>query len=170
MTREELYQKLKPLAEGLQNELVSKQHTFNQFINIVNSCKDDGINNKLLVEAINNGLPDGNKITLAYFKNLLSRSKGKVEAKKAVSPKALPSTSKSDDGLQNESDNSKTIKQPSASTDLDWVSAGITSQRLIADLVENGITPDILSEWNCANESAVRKRLTVFITQKNRRG
>lgn len=170
MTRDELYQKLKPLAEGLQNELVSKQHTFNQFINIVNSCKADGINNKLLVEAINHWLSDDEKITLAYFKNLLSRSKGKVGAKKVVSSQISSLITKTSDGIKNDINDFQPIEQPSTSTGLDWVDTGITSQRLIADLVENGITPDIIAEWNCANESAIRKKFTVFITQKNRRG
>ena len=62
MTRDELYEKLKPLAMALQNNLISKQHAFN---------------NKLMVEAINSHLPDNDQITIIYFKNLLSRSKQK---------------------------------------------------------------------------------------------
>jgi len=77
MTRDELYEKLKPLAMALQNDLISKQHAFNTNRNFVDECKSNGINNKLMVEAINSHLPDNDKITIIYFKNLLSRSKQK---------------------------------------------------------------------------------------------
>ena len=77
MTRDELYEKLKPLAMALQNDLISKQHAFNTNRNFVDECKSNGINNKLMVEAINSHLPDNDQITIIYFKNLLSRSKQK---------------------------------------------------------------------------------------------
>ena len=50
MTRDELYEKLKPLAMALQNNLISKQHAFNTNRNLVDECKSNGINNKLMVE------------------------------------------------------------------------------------------------------------------------
>ncbi|CAD5648397.1 hypothetical protein [Escherichia coli] len=90
MTKDELFEKLKPLAVSLQNSLISKQHAFNINKAVVDECKLNGISNKLIVEAINSHLHDDEKITLLYFKNLLSRSKIKnvsgVESKTGELP------------------------------------------------------------------------------------
>lgn len=74
MTKDELVEKVKPFAIEMVNTLASKQHVFNKHLSTIIDCKNEGIRNKLIVEAINVHLNQKNKITLQYFKNLLFRS------------------------------------------------------------------------------------------------
>lgn len=88
MTRNELFEKLKPMAESLQNNLTSKQYAFNKNKNIIEECQLNGINSKFIVEAINSHLTKIEKITLGHFKTLLARSKKKSET--TVKERAAP--------------------------------------------------------------------------------
>lgn len=74
MTKDELNEKLKPLATGLNNSLSSKQHVFNEHLDTIIDCKNMGIGNKIIVDSINYHLDENEKITIVYFKNLLFRS------------------------------------------------------------------------------------------------
>ncbi|HGJ5918029.1 hypothetical protein [Arsenophonus nasoniae] len=74
MTKNELVEKVKPFAVEMVNTLASKQHVFNKYLSTIIDCKNEGVPNKLIVEAINLHLNQNTKITLQYFKNLLFRS------------------------------------------------------------------------------------------------
>jgi hypothetical protein len=81
MTKDELFEKVKPFAVEMINTLASKQHVFNKYLSTIIDCKNEGVPNKLIVEAINLHLNQNTKITLQYFKNLLFRSGYKKQPK-----------------------------------------------------------------------------------------
>lgn len=98
MTKDELNEKLKPLATGLNNSLSSKQHVFNEHLDTIIDCKNMGIGNKIIVDSINSHIDDDEKITIVYFKNLLFRSgyKRKKSDKSAKESASKESTMNSD--------------------------------------------------------------------------
>lgn len=94
MTKDELVEKVKPFAVEMVNTLASKQHVFNKHLSTIIDCKNEGVPNKLIVEAINLHLNQNTKITLQYFKNLLFRS-GYKKQPTASLPKTINEISKS---------------------------------------------------------------------------
>ncbi|MCE5165601.1 hypothetical protein [Plesiomonas sp. PI-19] len=75
MTNAELLEKVKPIAESMSQNIASKQHVFNSHKSIIDECKNKGVSNQLITNAINHHLTEGSKLTLHYFKLLLNRSK-----------------------------------------------------------------------------------------------
>lgn len=79
MTNAELLDKVKPIAESMSQNIASKQYVFNSHKSIIDECKNKGVSNQLITNAINHHLAEGSKLTLHYFKLLLNRSKSQRE-------------------------------------------------------------------------------------------
>lgn len=154
MTKDELFKKLKPLADSLQNSLTSKQHAFNSHKNIVDDCKLNGINNKLIVEAINSHLPESAKMTLSYFKNLLNRAKTKTIT--ASTKEKLTYHSKTDTEL--------TSHQPENLADYLKVCFG--AERLAIRAMNAGVSIETINSWNCPNQIRLGTILSNHIQNK----
>lgn len=153
MTRDELFEKLKPLAIGLQNNLTSKQHAFNTNRNIVDECKFNGIKNKLIVEAINSHLPDNEKITLTYFKNLLARSKAK-----------RTSATLSKDSLSVSTNTETSVQTIHSKGELaDYMKVCFGAERLAIRAMEVGVSIDTIKSWKCPNQINLGTRLSSHV-------
>lgn len=147
MTKDELSSKLKPMAEGLQNCLTSRQFAFNYSRGIVDECKENGIRNKHIVEAINSHLPAGEQINLNYFKNMLARSKRKEnkpseEAMNEVLPKG------------NRPDPSKDSLSPQEHSNEEfnaYLCVCFNNERIARRAIENKIPIETIRSWQCPN-------------------
>lgn len=160
MTRDELFEKLKPLAIGLQNTLTSKQHAFNASRNIVDECKFNGINNKLIVEAINSHLSDNEKITLTYFKNLLARSKSKSDT--TITKRTSESLSK--DSLSASTKTEASVQAIHSKDEIaDYMKACFGAERLAIRAMEAGVSIDTIKSWKCPNQISLGTRLSNHI-------
>jgi intergrase/recombinase len=164
MTKEELYEMMTPLAESMRNSLASKQHAFNSHRAIIETCKTNGISNQLITDAINSHLNDGEKITLAYFKNLLVRSnKNSQRTKDKVS---VASTSQMQ---ARDKDESRHI-QINSDQDSDALSAYMKvcfgSERIAGRAIEAGVSIDEIKSWKCPNQVNLGTRLSNHIQNK----
>lgn len=109
MTSDELLEKVKPIAESMSQNLASKQHIFNSHKSIIDECKNKGVSNQLITNAINHHLTEGSKLTLYYFKNLLNRSKSQRE-KTAIKNKGITDTIQERGVNETEASHTKPIK------------------------------------------------------------
>lgn len=139
----------------------SKTGRIREQLHEIEEAQKKGIKNADIVDALNE---QGLELSLKTFENILHRLRNE-EKKKPIAHVALV---KGD--VQAEVRTSVKEERKNSAVDYDWGRIGISSQRLIDDLIENEITPEIVASWNCANESAVRKKLTIYVTKNNRRG
>lgn len=164
MTKEELFEMMKPLAESMRNSLASKQHAFNSHRAAIDTCKANGISNQLITDAINSHLDDVEKITLTYFKNLLVRSnKNGQRTKDKVS---VPQTSQ----LQVRDKDESSPKEINSYQDSDTLSAYMKvcfgSERIASRAIEAEVSIDEIKSWKCPNQVNLGTRLSNHIQNK----
>lgn len=151
MTIEDL---LSPLCDAIRDKKhKSKQATFNLYLPDLLQAKEI-YSWKQISEYINTHT--NSNIALLAYRNMVARAKKKVEGQQRQN---------SDHPLATHNAKSTESKQvlsrvPTDRINEEWKCTGITSQRLIDDLNEYGLSPDEVISWGCANDTARRKKLT----------
>ncbi|ECI2791927.1 hypothetical protein AH775_19095 [Salmonella enterica subsp. enterica serovar Give] len=172
MTKEELFEKMKPLADSLSNSLASKQHAFNSHRASVDECKKNGISNQLITDAINSHLKDDDKISLSYFKNLLVRSKGN---NKGITSEYNPVRTISNKNLSNKRITSELTNNDSSKSDnvsyniaslTEYMKVCFGSERIAKRAIEAGVSIEEIKSWRCPNQINLGTKLSGYIQNK----
>lgn len=165
MNKEELYSTLKPIADCMVNNLASKQHVLTQHIDIIKNCKKSGINNVMILEAINHNIPEKDKIKLTYFKNILYRAGCKRGEKKEATKTTTTAAPTNNEKNGN-------IKQTIASSDIEqtqldeYLSVCFHNERLAKRAIEGGVSISTIESWNSPNAQRMSTILTNFLLEK----
>lgn len=156
-----LNQKLTELLGGLASALKdgpikSKQAAFDLYVSDIDKAK-----NFASWEQITNAINEaaGSKFTVGVARNMHLRSKAKVST-------AQTGTSQLKVG-DNHPVKTGEIAPPkitkASSVYSEWLSIGVSGERLISDLEANGYTPEQVASWKQLNEAAIRKHLTQLL-------
>lgn len=172
MTREELFEMMKPLADSLSNSLASKQHAFNSHRAAIDECKNCGISNQLITDAINSHLNEDNKISLSYFKNLLVRSKGN---NKTVSSESIGVATRTGRNVSEKmevvkSTHNEDVKSESSLFENallpEYMKVCFGSERIAIRAIEAGVSVEEIKSWKCPNQINLGTRLSGYIQNK----
>lgn len=172
MTKDELFEMMKPLADSLSNSLASKQHAFNSHRGAIDECKKCGISNQLITDAINAYLNEDDKISLSYFKNLLVRSKGKNKTAQSESTGVTTPTNGNTFAKQesvkstHSSDNKKEAPISENASLIDYMKVCFGSERIAIRAIEAGVSIDEIKSWNCPNRINLGTKLSNYIQIK----
>lgn len=164
MTKEELFEMMKPLAESMRDSLASKQHAFNSHRATIDICKTNGISNQLITDAINSHLNDEERITLTYFKNLLVRSNKYVQRTK--DKVSVSHTSKIQVRDKDESVHTEINSYQDSDTLSAYMKVCYGSERIASRAIEAGVSIDEIKSWKCPNQVNLGTRLSNHIQNK----
>ncbi len=165
MNKDELYEKLKPLAEAMQNSLGSKQHVFTENIQAVIDCKERGISNQMITDAINHHLKPDEKIKLQYFKNLLHRAGyGRDEKKSNVTKETYSRPSlKNVSERDHESESEKPVNQLDLA---EYMKVCFHNERLAKRAIQGGVAIETIESWRSPNAQRLSSILTNYLLEK----
>lgn len=168
MTKDELYETLKPLAEAMQNTLASKQHVFTDHLELVIKCKESGISNQMITEGINHHLNDDEKINLTYFKNLLHRAgytrkekKPKLTIQKSTSPASNGRSAEPTKKIESEA-----IKIVDESDLSEYMKVCFHNERVAKRAIEGCVSIEIIESWKAPNAQRLSTILTNYLLDK----
>jgi hypothetical protein len=160
-----LNQKLTDLLGGLtaalkDGPIKSKQAAFDLYASDIDKAKNFA-SWVQITNAINETA--GSKFTVGVTRNMYLRAKAKSSA-------TLPSQEKGNIGerqgteKQDKEIHVSTVAPIKASERYnEWLSIGVSGERLISDLEANGYTPEQVASWKQLSEAAIRKHLTQLL-------
>lgn len=165
MNKDELYEKLKPLAEAMQSSLGSKQHVFTENIQTVIDCKEKGISNQMITDAINHHLKTDEQIKLHYFKNLLHRAGyGREEKQANISTEKY---SRSSMGHVSQRGKKSESESPVNQHDLaEYMKVCFHNERLATRAIQGGVAIETIESWKSPNAQRLSSILTNFLLEK----
>ncbi|CNK26179.1 Uncharacterised protein [Yersinia aldovae] len=165
MTDEQIVQCLAALINTLKSpNIKSKQFAFNKHLEAIETCLNEGLSQKKICETINN--ETSSTINFRAFETMLGRARKKSGSNNTPTRKSTNITYSSSVKSEKETE----MKPERAVTSLveDWKDIGVTTQRLIDDFIENGLTPEDVKLWQLPNDASRRKKLTEIISRKNK--
>lgn len=167
MTKDELYETLKPLAEAMQNTLASKQHVFTDHLDLVIKCKESGISNQMITEGINHHLNDDDKINLTYFKNLLHRAGYTRKEKRQKLPRKNTSPASSGKAAEPMNKIESEVITVVDENDLnEYMKVCFHNERLARRAIEGSVSIAIIESWKAPNAQRLSTILTNYLLDK----
>lgn len=155
----------KSLLESLITQDVkrSKIGRVRELFEEIEEAQSKGVRNADLVVALNE---KGLELNLKTFENMLHR------IRKERLDSGVNKTSKAVIGVQDRKSSTPQSNLGSGKTSYsvsDWAECMISSQRLIDDLNDEGLSPSEVKSWDCPTERAIRNKLTEFTNKKSRK-
>lgn len=165
MPESTLEQLLGSLVLALQNkELKSKQTAFYQHFEDLEKAKEMAAW-ETIANFINEKTNDS--LTPKVTSNMFQRAKAKANRMQKrvgiVSQKSLVTHQPIENKISNNGETEQPQKKDSGYSNAEWELVGISSQRLIDDLNEYGLSPEEVRSWGCANDVGRRKKLTELV-------
>ncbi|AIW17485.1 hypothetical protein IX91_25855 (plasmid) [Vibrio tubiashii ATCC 19109] len=158
---------IETVTQKIKQEIESKdfklQAVFDRNIESIEALKNDGYSYKAVYSRL------GGLIELSHFRDLVYRAKKKRSN--------TPSSANRLQAKKNQHEQMETLAQEdemaaneaahnTSHTKKDWQKVGVRSEKLISELMGNGITPEMVSKWDCANEMGVSKKLVEYLIKQ----
>ncbi|WP_156311604.1 hypothetical protein [Pantoea sp. CFSAN033090] len=163
MTKDEITETLKPLADAITLGIASKQHVFNENLELVITCKRRGISNKLITECINENVPAEKAIDITYLKNILYRAGYKRNSDKAVSkPESKIVSDRAVTGHDEETE-SKSVSQDEFQQ---YLNVCFKNERVAQRAIDGGVSVETIESWKAPNATRLSSTLSNYLNSK----
>ncbi|HHU1421204.1 TPA: hypothetical protein ACUAFV_004543 [Escherichia coli] len=163
MTKDEITETLKPLAEAITPGIASKQHVFNENLDLVITCKRRGVSNKLITECINENVPAEKAVDIAYLKNILYRAGYKRSSKKSISkPDSKVIENSQITNSENETE-STTVTQDQFQQ---YLNVCFRNERVAQRAIDGGVSVETIESWKAPNVTRLSSTLSNYLNNK----
>ncbi|EFF9667449.1 MULTISPECIES: hypothetical protein [Enterobacterales] len=163
MTKDEITETLKPLAEAITLGIASKQHVFNENLDLVITCKRRGVSNKLITECINENVPAEKAVDIAYLKNILYRAGYKRSSKKSISkPDSKVIENSQITNSENETE-STTVTQDQFQQ---YLNVCFRNERVAQRAIDGGVSVETIESWKAPNVTRLSSTLSNYLNNK----
>ncbi|EBJ5156703.1 hypothetical protein D2B47_23280 [Salmonella enterica] len=163
MTKDEITETLKPLAEAITLGIASKQHVFNENLDLVITCKQRGVSNKLITECINENVPAEKAVEITYLKNILYRAGYKRSTKKTASDKI---SKVADVNQQTSSENETEATTVPQDMMQRYLNACFKNERLAQRAIDGDVSVEMIESWKAPNSQRLSSILTNYLNSK----
>lgn len=163
MTKDEITETLKPLADAITLGIVSKQHVFNENLELVITCKRRGVSNKLITECINENVPADKAIEITYLKNILYRAGYKRNSNKTVSqPESKVARSSLITGSEEETENTSVSQDEFQQ----YLNVCFKNERVAQRAIDGGVSVETIESWKAPNVTRLSSTLSNYLNSK----
>ncbi|EBX4916063.1 TPA: hypothetical protein N3472_005156 [Klebsiella pneumoniae] len=163
MTKDEITETLKPLAEAIALGIASKQHVFNENLDLVITCKQRGVSNKLITECINENVPAEKAVEITYLKNILYRAGYKRSTKKTAPGKI---SKVADVNQQTSSENETEATTVPQDMKQRYLDACFKNERLAQRAIDGEVSVEMIESWKAPNSQRLSSILTNYLNSK----
>ncbi|HBZ8014830.1 TPA: hypothetical protein MM158_005051 [Klebsiella pneumoniae] len=163
MTKDEITETLKPLAEAITLGIASKQHVFNENLDLVITCKRRGVSNKLITECINENVPAEKAVDITYLKNILYRAGYKRSTKKSV-PKSDSKVIESNQITNSENETESTTVTPDQFQQ--YLNVCFRNERVAQRAIDGGVSIETIESWKAPNVTRLSSTLSNYLNNK----
>ncbi len=163
MTKDEITETLKPLADAITLGIVSKQHVFNENLELVITCKRRGVSNKLITECINENVPADKAIEITYLKNILYRAGYKRNSNKIVSQSESKVVRSSLVTGSEEDTESTTVSQDEFQQ---YLNVCFKNERVAQRAIDGGVSVETIESWKAPNVTRLSSTLSNYLNSK----
>lgn len=163
MTKDEITEMLKPLADAITLGIASKQHVFNENLDLVITCKRRGVSNKLITECINENVPEEKAVDITYLKNILYRAGYKRNSKKTVStPESKVIGSRKITHSEDETENIAVSQDEFQQ----YLNVCFRNERVAQRAIDGGVSVEIIESWKAPNVTRLSSTLSNYLNSK----
>lgn len=160
MTKDEITETLKPLADAITLGIVSKQHVFNENLELVITCKRRGVSNKLITECINENVPADKAIEITYLKNILYRAGYKRNSNKTISqPESKFVRSSLVTGSEEDTE-SIAVSQDEFQQ---YLNVCFKNERVAQRAIDGGVSVETIKSWKAPNVTRLSSTLSNYL-------
>ncbi|ELU9444739.1 hypothetical protein SD767_004149 [Salmonella enterica] len=163
MTKDEITETLKPLAEAITLGIASKQHVFNENLDLVITCKRRGVSNKLITECINKNVPAEKAVDITYLKNILYRAGYKRSTKKSV-PKSDSKVIESNQITNRDNETESTTVTPDQFQQ--YLNVCFRNERVAQRAIDGGVSIETIESWKAPNVTRLSSTLSNYLNNK----